>query len=143
MSKLVTQRFEYAAFDNTALSNVPPTYPQALDTYQAGYAATVAEAYGIVPVNSLGPVVALGIPAGATCVIVGDAANTAPVVLSQPALQTAPSAASAAVNIVVQPNQIVTLPGVLNAGGLMVQGMTTAQAPTTAVPFAAQILWSL
>lgn len=143
MSKLVTQRLEYACFDNASLSAVPPTYPQALDTYQAGYVGTVAQAYGIVPVNSVGPATALGIPAGATCVIIGDAANTAPVVISQPAVQASPGAAAAAVNFPVQPNQIVTLPGVLNLGGLTVQGMTPAGTQTTTVPFAAQILWSL
>ena len=144
MSKLIEQRFETACFDNTTLSNIPPTYPPPLDVYQAGFVATVADAYGIIPINSAaGTSVAVGIPAGATCIIVGDPANTAPIVLAQTAVMKTPTSANAALNWPVQPNQIVTLPGVLNNGAITVQGVTTAGVATTNVPFAAQIMWSL
>lgn len=142
MSKLIELRFEYVCFDNTTLANIPPTYPSPADVYQAGYVATVADAYGILPVNSTGPSVTLGIPAGASLIIVGDPANTAPIVIAQAAVPKMPLATPTALNWPIMPNQIVSLPGVLNMGAMVMQGTTTAGVATTAVPFAAQVMWS-
>jgi hypothetical protein len=140
---MIEQRFEYACIDNASLLSVPPVYPQPLDVYQAGYVGSVADAYGIVPIGSTGAALPLGVPAGATCIVLGDATNTSPVVLAQLSVVRAPNTQGVPMWWAVNPNQLVTLPGVLNTGNIVVQAITPAGAITTAVPFAAQVMWQL
>lgn len=133
MSKLVECRLEYALINDASLSASPPTYPPVMDAYQAGYVATPAESYGMVPVTSAGAAVTLySVPVGATLTIVCDQSNA-----------TLCGVAVGGTVFAIGPQGIVTVPGVLVTATPVLSAYSTALAALTTSPFTAQVLWAL
>ena len=132
MSKLLEQRLEYVCIDNSSLALVPPTYPPALDAYQIGNIATVAESYGFMPITSTGAAISLPYtPVGSTILMVCDPANTTLCGISAGGLVWAGG-----------PSQIISVPSVYTTGTLTIAAYTIGMVTTTAA-FNATLVWYL
>lgn len=144
MSKLISQRFEYAIFDDATvaqdgsartLTSTPPFYPPTLEHYSSNATASAATSYGTTTVT-VGPnVQTLNVPIGATIVAVGAASNTVDVGLVVTNVALTPGGAPTNFTWPIAPGQIVTLPGVFNPGTFQVvsclASLASSQSPGT------------
>lgn len=149
MSKLITNQYEYALYDDTQgnlapTQGIPPTYPPALENYRTGSVATAGFGYGTqTVVSTTGNGVAIFTQPGATVTFIGDATNTTLVCVQQGNRQLVPGGpATNQLYWYIGPGQTVTLPGPLNGGALFLQPTTPAYAITTA-PFIVNYMWSV
>lgn len=148
MSKLVTQRFEYVNYDDAtqvvAGSGVIAAYPVATDTYQNNATSSASTSYGSANVTCGGSTpVSVSVPVGATLTMIGASTNGVHIMATLNNVALVPGGATQSlVFFPVAPNQIVTLPGVLNPGTLSFQGgnQNLAQLTDTA---SVQLLWSV
>lgn len=142
MSKIVNQQYEYACYDDTTLTAVPPTYPAPTDSYQTEVVAAAASTYGTQTITGPGFIALPAIPAGATVIMLPAATNTTLVALecNTPLV---PNGTSQSLAWPAGPGQIVTFPGVLNPGNLTVGAVTTTMSPSGSTAYSIQLLWYL
>ncbi len=145
MSKIITQRYEYALYDDAAgilspAKDVPPTYPPTLDTFRFGSVSSVAQSYGVQNLVGTGATT-IATPPNARTHIFSPVSNTTLLaVLITGAIPTL-NAAPVNVTMYVAPGQTVTIPDSINSGSITVTPYTLALAPTSAA-FTANVMWS-
>lgn len=151
MSKLVSQSFEYALYDDAVVStdgsartltSTPPNYPPAIDSYQSNATATAGTSYGSTTLT-VGPVITtLNLPVGATVLCAADSKNTMCVTLIVSNVSLTPNGSPTNLSWPVAPGQTVTFPGVFNPGTVQIASTTAALAGSSS-PGTITLMWGV
>lgn len=145
MSKIITQRYEYALYDDaqgnlSPAKDVPPTYPPTLDTFRFGNTKSVAQSYGVQNLSGSTATPFFTVPNAAVTIFSPTTNTTLLAVVITNATPTL-NAAPVNVTLYVAPGQTISIPYTMNSGTLTITPYTLALAPTTA-PFTANVMWS-
>jgi len=147
MSKVITQRYEYACFDDAApgssLTSTPPLYPPVLDNYQGNCSQSAASTYGTAAVTGAG-LTSIQTSPGANVTIIAPVANTTLVNISTPAgVPLTVGGSATQVKWLVGPGQTVTFPGVWNTTGVLTVQAIDTSFTAQATAFSLQAMWSV